>query len=78
LELGCGQGRASKGIDVTALDFSNIAIEGLIKHAKERNLLNNIYASTFDPTNKPIPFSNDELMPYIHTCFSICALHANN
>jgi len=78
LELGCGQGRASKGIDVTALDFSNIAIEGLIKHAKERNLLNNIYASTFDPTNKPIPFSKDELMPYIHTCFSICALHANN
>jgi hypothetical protein len=30
LELGCGQGRASKVIDVTALDFSNIAIEGLI------------------------------------------------
>jgi 2-polyprenyl-3-methyl-5-hydroxy-6-metoxy-1,4-benzoquinol methylase len=58
LELGCGQGRdtlvfASKGIDVTALDFSCIAIKVLIKHAKERNLLSNIYSSIFDPRNKP-------------------------
>jgi SAM-dependent methyltransferase len=65
LELGCGQGRdtlffASKGIDVTALDFSSIAIKGLIKGANERNVLNNIHASIFDPTNKPIPFSKDE------------------
>ena len=65
LELDCGQGRdvlffASKGIDVTAVDFSSIAIKGLIKRAKERNLLNNIHASIFDPTNKPNPFSKDE------------------
>src|SRR5437870_5367254 len=57
LELGCGQGRdslffASKGINVTALDFSSIAIKGLIKRANEGNLLNNIHASIFDPTNK--------------------------
>ncbi|MGB7952661.1 MAG: class I SAM-dependent methyltransferase [Candidatus Nitrosopolaris sp.] len=65
LELGCGQGSdslffVSKGIDVTALDFSSIAIKGLIKRTNERNLLNNIHASIFDPTNKPIPFSKDE------------------
>jgi 2-polyprenyl-3-methyl-5-hydroxy-6-metoxy-1,4-benzoquinol methylase len=39
LELGCGQGRdtlffASKGIEITALDYSSVAIDGLIKHAK--------------------------------------------
>jgi SAM-dependent methyltransferase len=77
LELGCGQGRdtlffASKGIDVTALDFSSIAIKGLINHAKERNLLNNIYASIFDPRNKPIPFSNDKFdAVYSHMFFNM-------
>jgi SAM-dependent methyltransferase len=77
LELGCGQGRdtlffASKGIEVTALDFSNIAIKGLIKNAKERNLLNNIYASIFDPTNKPIPYSKDEFdAVYSHMFFNM-------
>jgi tellurite methyltransferase len=40
LELGCGQGRdtlffASKGIDVTASDYSSVAIEGLIKSAND-------------------------------------------
>jgi SAM-dependent methyltransferase len=54
------------------LDFSNIGIEGLIKHAKERNLLNNIYASIFDPTNKPIPFSKDEFDAiYSHMFFNM-------
>jgi SAM-dependent methyltransferase len=77
LELGCGQGRdtlffASKGIDVTALDFSNIAIEGLLKHAKERNLLNNIYATIFDPRNKPIAFNNNEFdAVYSHMFFNM-------
>jgi SAM-dependent methyltransferase len=77
LELGCGQGRdtlffASNGIDVTALDFSDIAIEGLIKHAKERNLLNNIYASIFDPRNKPIPFNDNEFdAVYSHMFFNM-------
>ena len=66
LELGCGQGRdtlffASKGIDVTALDYSNIAIEGLLKHA-----------SIFDPRNKPIPFNNNEFdAVYSHMFFNM-------
>ena len=71
LELGCGQGRLyslhQRGIDVTALNFSSIAINGLIKHPKERNLLNSIYASILDPRNKPIPFSNDEFDASIFT-----------
>lgn len=77
LELGCGHGRdvlffASKDIDVTALDFSGIAIKGLIKRAKERNLLNNIHASIFDPRNKPIPFSNNEFdAVYSHMFFNM-------
>jgi SAM-dependent methyltransferase len=77
LELGCGQGRdtlffASKGIDVTALDFSSVAIRGLIKRAKERNLLSNIDTSIFDPTNKPIPFSKDEFdAVYSHMFFNM-------
>ena len=67
LELGCGQGRdtlffASKDIDVTALDYSSVAIDGLIKHAKERNLLSNIHTSIFDArNNNTIPFDKDEL-----------------
>jgi SAM-dependent methyltransferase len=77
MELGCGQGRdslffASEGIDVTALDFSSIALEGLIKRVNERNLLNNIHASIFDPTNKPIPFSKDEfVIVYSHMFFNM-------
>ena len=77
LELGCGQGRdtlffASKDIDVSALDFSSIAVEELIKHAKERNLLSNIHTSIFDPRNKPIPFSNDEFEAvYSHMFFNM-------
>jgi SAM-dependent methyltransferase len=77
LESGCGQGRdslffASKGINVTALDFSSIAIKGLIKHAKERSLLSNINASIFDPRNKPIPFSKDEFdAVYSHMFFNM-------
>ena len=67
LELGCGQERdtlffASKDIDVTALDYSSVAIDGLIKHAKERNLLSNIHTSIFDArNNNTIPFDKDEL-----------------
>ena len=43
LELGCGQGRdaiffASKGIDVVAIDLSQIAVDALSKIAIERNL----------------------------------------
>ena len=43
LELGCGQGRdslffASKGLDVTAIDSSEVAIENLTIKAKEMNI----------------------------------------
>ena len=43
LELGCGQGRdslffASKGLDVTAIDSSEVAIENLRIKAKEMNI----------------------------------------
>jgi ubiquinone/menaquinone biosynthesis C-methylase UbiE len=43
LELGCGQGRdalffASKGLEVYAIDSSNIAIDNLTAKAKELNL----------------------------------------
>ncbi|MFZ0511806.1 MAG: class I SAM-dependent methyltransferase [Candidatus Nitrosopolaris sp.] len=60
LELGCGQGRdalffASKGIEVSALDYSKVAIDGLIKLAKEKNLLSNIYPSVYD-VKSMIPF----------------------
>jgi len=77
LELGCGQGRdtlffASKGIDVTALDFSSVAIDRLINRAKERNLLSNIHTSIFDPRNKPLPFSKDEFDAiYSHMFFNM-------
>jgi SAM-dependent methyltransferase len=63
---------ASKGIDVTAIDFSSIAIKGLIKHSKERNLLNNNHTSIFDPRYSPIPFSKDEFhVVYSHMFFNM-------
>lgn len=42
-ELGCGQGRntiffTSKGIQLSALDYSKVAIDRLIKLADEKNL----------------------------------------
>jgi 2-polyprenyl-3-methyl-5-hydroxy-6-metoxy-1,4-benzoquinol methylase len=81
LELGCGQGRdtlffASKGIDVTALDFSSIAIKGLIKHAKERSLT---FMHLFlIPELSQFHLAKTNSMPYTHICFSICTLHGNN
>lgn len=76
LELGCGQGRdtlffASKGIEVSALDCSMVAIEGLIKLAKEKNLLSNIRASVYD-VKGVIPFRNEEFdVVYSHMFFSM-------
>jgi SAM-dependent methyltransferase len=76
LELGCGQGRdtlffASKGIDVSALDYSRVAIDGLIKVAKEKNLLSNIHASMYD-VKGVIPFRNEEFdAVYSHMFFSM-------
>jgi SAM-dependent methyltransferase len=78
LELGCGQGRdtlffASKGIEITALDYSSVAIDGLIKRAKERNLLSNIHTSIFDArSNNTIPFNNNEFdAVYSHMFFNM-------
>ena len=83
LELGCGQGRdtlffASKGIEITALDYSSVAIDGLIKRAKERNLLSNIH-TLFLMSEVIIRFHSTKTnsMLYVHICFSICALHGN-
>jgi len=76
LELGCGQGRdtlffASKGIEVSALDYSNVAIDGLIELAKERNLLSNIHPSLCDVRNM-IPFKNEEFdTVYSHMFFNM-------
>ena len=77
LELGCGEGRdtvlfASKEIEITALDYSSVAIDGLIKRAKERNLLSNIHTSIFDLRNNTIPFDKDEFNAvYSHMFFNM-------
>jgi SAM-dependent methyltransferase len=78
LELGCGQGRdilffASKGIEITALDYSSVAIDGLIKRVKERNLLSNIHTSIFDArSDNTIPFDKDEFdVVYSHMFFNM-------
>jgi len=60
LEVGCGQGRdclffASKGIDVAALDYSKVAIDSLLEHAKQKDLIVN--ARVYD-AKKPLPFDN--------------------
>jgi SAM-dependent methyltransferase len=76
LELGCGQGRdilffASQGIEVSALDYSKVAIDGLIKLAQEKNLLSNIHASVYD-VKGVIPFRNEEFdAVYSHMFFSM-------
>jgi SAM-dependent methyltransferase len=83
LELGCGQGRdtlffASKGIDVTALDFSSVAIKGLIKHQR-KEILCIIFIHIFlIPGISQFHLAKTNSMPYIHICFSICTLHGNN
>lgn len=76
MELGCGQGRdtlffASKGIEVSALDYSKVAINGLIKLAKEKNLHSNIHASMYD-VKDVIPFRNEEFdAAYSHMFFNM-------
>ena len=78
LELGCGQGRdtlffASKGIEIRALDYSSVVIDGLIKCAKERSLLSNIHTSIFDArSNNTISFDKDEFdAGYSHMFFNM-------
>jgi SAM-dependent methyltransferase len=60
LELGCGQGRdtiffASNGLDVVAIDSSQVAIDELSKIITEKNL--RIKAMVYD-ASKGIPFDN--------------------
>lgn len=74
LELGCGQGRdslffASKGIDVTALDSSDIAINQLSKRAKEMSL--EVIAMEYD-ISKKLPFDDNIFdIVYSHMFFSM-------
>ena len=74
LEIGCGQGRdclffASKGIKVAALDYSKVAINGLLEHEKQKNL--SIDARVYD-ANKPLPFDSDSFEAvYSHMFFSM-------
>ena len=60
LELGCGQGRdsiffASKGLEVSAIDSSKVAIENLTAKTKESSL--NIYLKNTDAV-EGLPFDN--------------------
>lgn len=74
LELGCGQGRdclffASKGINVTALDSSNIAIGQLSKRAKDMKL--EITTMEYD-ISKRLPFDDKAFdVVYSHMFFSM-------
>jgi SAM-dependent methyltransferase len=79
LELGCGQGRdtlffASKGIELSALEHSKVAIDGLIKLAKEKNLLSNIHASVYG-VKGVIPFRDEEFDAVYSHMFLLCVLH---
>ena len=74
LEIGCGQGRdcvffASKGFEVTALDYSHVAIGGLLEKVKNKNL--HIDARVYD-VKKPLPFENGVFdVVYSHMFFSM-------
>ncbi|HSB57302.1 MAG TPA: class I SAM-dependent methyltransferase [Nitrosopumilaceae archaeon] len=74
LEIGCGQGRdclffTSKGIEVAALDYSKVAIDGLLEHAKQKDLI--VYARVYD-AKKPLPFDNCSFdAVYSHMFFSM-------
>ena len=61
LELGCGQGRdsiffASKGLEVSAIDSSKVAIENLTAKTKEISL--NLYLKNINAV-KGLPFHNN-------------------
>lgn len=69
LELGCGQGRdaiffASNGIDVVAIDLSQIAVDALSKIAVERNL-----------PIRPIVHNAGEGIPYYGSYFDAVYSH---
>lgn len=74
LELGCGQGRdclyfGSEGLDVTALDYSQTAINGLLERTKQTNTKINVHV--YD-AKKPLPFAEDMFdAVYSHMFFSM-------
>lgn len=74
LELGCGQGRdclffASKGLEVTALDYSNIAVKDLLEKSKQKNI--SIDVHVYDG-KKPLQFDNGVFdAVYSHMFFSM-------
>lgn len=74
LEIGCGQGRdclyfASKGIEVTALDYSEVAVSSLLAKAEQKNL--DIKAHVYD-AKKPLPFDDGIFdVVYSHMFFSM-------
>lgn len=74
LEMGCGQGRdclffASKNLKVTAMDHSQIAINGLLEKSKQKNL--HVNARVCD-MKKPLPFDDGMFdAVYSHMLFSM-------
>ena len=74
LELGCGQGRdtvffASNGIDVSAIDSSQVAIDALSKTTREKNL--SISPLIHNPC-EGIPFNNSHFdAVYSHMFFNM-------
>lgn len=70
LELGCGQGRdtllfAENGLQVTALDYSEAAVEGVSARAHGAGLSSRVAVRLFD-LRKPLPFPDD----FFDACFS--------
>lgn len=62
LEIGCGQGRdtfffAEKGIEVTALDYSEMAVSEVKEEAAVRGLERQIHVGRHD-VREPLPFSD--------------------
>ena len=76
LELGCGQGRdtilfAREGIDVTALDCSERAVEATIRTAQDAGLASRVHAQTQD-LRQSLSFADDTF----DACYShMHALH---
>lgn len=74
LEIGCGQGRdclyfASKGMEVTALDYSETAVSDLLAKAEQKNI--DIKVHAYD-AKKPLPFDDGSFdAVYSHMFFSM-------
>lgn len=73
LEIGCGQGRdclffASKGMEVTALDYSQTAINNLLEKSQKNMHIN----ARIHDMKKPLPFDDGMFdTVYSHMLFSM-------